>query len=151
MGTKDKQNILADNKKALFDYEIIEEYEAGVKLFGDEVKSIRNGGINLKGSYVLINNLHVHIVGMHISEYKWGIRGADPKRDRDILLSKSQILSLSQKVKEMWATIVPISVYTKGNLIKIRIALAKWRKSWQKKSLLKERDLDREIAKKFKL
>lgn len=70
MGTKDKQNILADNKKALFDYEIIEEYEAGVKLFGDEVKSIRNGGINLKGSYVLINNLHVHIVGMHISEYK---------------------------------------------------------------------------------
>ena len=143
--------IFADNKKALFDYEIIEEYEVGLKLFGEDVKSIRNGSINLKWSYVLINKWHPYATGIHIGEYKWGTRLIEPKREREILMRKSEIFRLETKVKEMWATIIPMQVYSKGNLIKLRIALAKWKKTWQKKETIKSRDLDREMAKKFKL
>lgn len=151
MSSKPSSNILTENKKALFDYEIIEEHEAWVKLFGEEVKSARNGSINLKWSYILIDKLRPYIVGMHIGEYKGGMRKLDPKRNRDILLKENEILNLSQKVKEMWATIVPISLYTKWNLIKVRIALVKWKKTWQKKNLIKKRDLEREIRGKFRV
>ena len=143
--------IFADNKKALFDYEIIEEYEAGLKLYGEEVKSIRNGSINLKGSYILINKNHPYVVGIHIGEYKWGTRIIEPKRERDLLLSKKEIVRLETKTKEMGATIIPVQVYSKGNLIKVRVALAKGKKTWQKKESIKSRDLDREMARKFKL
>ncbi len=143
--------IFADNKKALFDYEIIEEYEAGLKLYGEEVKSIRNGSINLKGSYILINKNHPYAVGIHIGEYKWGTRIIEPKRERDLLLSKKEIVRLETKTKEMGATIIPVQVYSKGNLIKVRVALAKGKKTWQKKESIKSRDLDREMARKFKL
>lgn len=139
---------IIENKKALFDYEVIEEFEAGIVLIGSEVKSIRNGSANLKWAYITIHSGRPVLVGCHISEYKWstGIIH-DPKRERLILLSKKEILRLSQKVKETGASLIPVSIYSKGNLFKVRVALGKWRKKWEKKNLLKERDLDRETQK----
>ncbi len=136
---------IIENKKALFDYEVIEEFEAGIVLIGSEVKSIRNGSANLKWAYITIHSGRPVLVGCHISEYKWstGIIH-DPKRERLILMSKKEILRLSQKVKETGASLIPVSIYSKWNLFKVRVALGKWRKKWEKKNLLKERDLDRE-------
>jgi SsrA-binding protein len=145
------KTIFAENKKAFFDYEIIEEYEAGVKLFWEEVKSVRSGNINLKGSYILINKSVATMIGAHIGELKGGMRLLEPKRERDILLSKHEIQKLQLKVKEMGATLVPLSFYAKWNLIKVRVALVKGKKTWQKKESIKARDLDREMAKKFRL
>ena len=134
-----------ENKKALFDYEVIEEFEAGLVLMGSEVKSVRNGSVNLKWAYITIHSGRPVLVGCHISEYK-GSTGMilDPKRERLILMSMKEIVRIGQKVKETSATLVPVSIYSKGNIFKIRVALAKWRKKWEKKNLLKERDLDRE-------
>lgn len=143
--------IFADNKKALFDYEIIEEYEAGIKLYGEEVKSVRNGSINLKWSYILITKNHPTVVWVHIGELRGWMRQLEPKRERDILLSKNEILRLELKVKEMGATIIPISLYSKWNLIKMRMALVKGKKTWQKKESIKARDIDRELSRQFKL
>ncbi len=141
-------NIAIENKKALFDYEVIEEFEAGIVLIWSEVKSIRNGAANLKWAYITLHSGRPVLVGSHISEYKsnTGII-TDPKRERLILISKKEILRLSQKVKETWASLIPVSIYQKWNLFKVRVALAKWRKKWEKKNLLKERDLDRENRK----
>jgi SsrA-binding protein len=125
MQKKTASIIYAENKKALFDYERIEEYEAGLKLYGEEVKSVRKGSVNLRGSYIIITKGYPTLVGMHIGEYANGMKKLEPKRERDILLSKTEILRLEIKMKEMGATIVPISIYSKGNLIKLRIALAK--------------------------
>ena len=142
---------IIENRKALFDYEVIEEYEAGIVLYGPEVKSLRLGQANLKWSYITIHTGHPVLVGLHISEYKSNTGTKyDPKRERHILLGYKEISRLAQKTKEMWATIIPVEIYTKGNLFKVRIALAKWRRKWEKKNLLKERDLDREIARKFR-
>lgn len=143
-----RTNITIENKKALFDYEIIEEFEAGIVLTGSEVKSIRNGAANLKWAYITLHSGRPVLVGSHISEYKSNTGTiTDPKRERLILISKKQIFRLSQKVKEIWASLIPVSIYQKWNLLKVRIALAKWRKKWEKKNLLKERDLDRENKK----
>lgn len=141
-------HTIVENKKALFDYEIIEEFEAGIVLVGSEVKSIRNGSVNLKWSYITLHSGRPILVGSHISEYKSNTGTiTDPKRERLILMSKKEILRLSQKIKETSATLIPVSIYSKWNLFKVRVALAKWRKKWEKKNLLKERDLDRETRK----
>lgn len=145
---KTERTVIITNKKALFDYEIIEEFDAGIKLFGAEVKSLRNGQANLKGSYVTLHSGRPFLVGSHISEYKNNTsQSISPKRDRELLLQKKEILHLSQKVKEMGATLIAKEILCVGNLFKVRIALARGRKKWQKKQLLKERDLSREIKK----
>ncbi|MDD2694262.1 MAG: SsrA-binding protein SmpB [Candidatus Gracilibacteria bacterium] len=145
---KQTNTTIAENRKALFDYEIIEEFEAGIVLAGAEAKSIRLGQVNLKGSYINTHSGRPILVGCHISEYKNNsTTKLDPKRERLLLLSQKEILRLSQKVKEMGATVVPIEIYSKGNLFKVRIALAKGRKKWEKKQVLKERDLERETKK----
>ncbi len=145
MVTPPAHTIFAENRKARFDYEIIEVFEAGIELFWEEVKSIRKGSINLKWSYVLTNWLTASLEQVHIWEYPGGMRRIDPKRVRRLLLSKKEVILLSKKVKNMGATIVPLEIYGKWNLIKASIALVKGRKKWEKKQVLKERDLDREI------
>jgi SsrA-binding protein len=90
------------------------------------------------------------MVWVHISEYPGGIRKLEAKRERDILMKKNEIFRYEMKVKEMWATLIPMEIYAKGNLIKVRVALVRGRKKWEKKNVLKERDLDRETAKTFK-
>jgi SsrA-binding protein len=149
---KPTSTVIIDNKKALFDYEIIEEYEWGIVLEGSEVKSLRWGQANLKWAYITLHSGKPVLVGSHIAEYKYNTtsRRIDPKRERLILLSQKEITRLGFKVKEMGATLVPIDIHTKGNIFKVRLALAKGRKKWEKKQVLKERDLDREIHKMYR-
>jgi SsrA-binding protein len=142
---------LATNKKAFFDYEIIESFEAGIVLLGTEVKSVKEGKINLKDSYVKIMNGEVFLINCHISEYKYGnITNHDPTRSRKLLLKKTQIGKLAGKTKEKGFALIPLKVYKKNNLIKIEIALAKGKKNYDKRETLKRKDIDREIRRSFK-
>lgn len=145
-----ERKSIIQNKKALFDYEIIEELDAGIILFGSEVKSLRAGQANLKGSYISLHSGRPFLVGSHISEYKNTTnQKINPKRERELLLSKKEILHLSHKIKEMGATLIAKEILTVGNLFKVRVALARGRKKWQKKQVLKERDLSREVRKMY--
>lgn len=145
---KIERKTIIQNKKALFDYEIIEEFDAGIKLFGSEVKSLRLWQANLKWSYITLHSGKPFLIGCHISEYKYNTnKKIDPKRERELLLNKKEILYLSQKTKEMWATLIAKEILSVWNLFKVRLILARGRKKWQKKQLLKERDLSREVRK----
>ncbi|HRI36397.1 MAG TPA: SsrA-binding protein SmpB [bacterium] len=143
--------LLLENRKALFDYEIVERFEAGVVLTGAEVKSIRAKSANLRGAYVSIRRGEAWLVGWHISAYKQATQAVhDPKRDRKLLLKRRDITNLTAKQHERGMSIVPTEVYTKGSLIKIRIGLARGRKRHDKKQLLKERDINREAERAIK-
>lgn len=145
---KSLRKTIITNKKALFDYEIIEELDAGMVLAGAEIKSLRQGSANLKGSYVTLHSGRPFLVDCHISEYKNNTnKKFDPKRERMLLLNKKEIFHLSQKIKEMGATLIVKEIFEIGNLFKARLALARGRKKWQKKQVLKERDLSREVRK----
>ena len=134
------------NKKALFDYEILSSYETGVLLIGYEVKSIREKHINLRWSYVSFLSGKAILIGCHISPYEHAgnKKGINPIRPRELFLHKKDISYLLSKQKEKGNSIVPLEIYLKGNLIKLKIALVKGRKQYEKKQILKERDLDRE-------
>jgi SsrA-binding protein len=134
------------NKKAFLDYEIINTYEAGLRLFWEEVKSVRLGLVNLKWSYVTIRGNEVILLNTHIPHYKNWKWEFDPKRERTLLMKKYEITHLRSQLHEGGFTLILTNIYSKGNLIKGKIALAKWRKTWQKKQVLKERDLDRETS-----
>ena len=138
--------IFAKNKRAFFDYEIIEKYEAGIKLFGFEVKSIKNGNVSLKGSFVVAKNKEVFLLNTFIAPYqqKNTPKDYDPQKTRKLLLKKKEIEGLIGKTSQKGLTLVPIKVYNKGVKIKIEIALAKSKKKFQKKEKIKDRDLKRE-------
>ena len=143
--------IRIQNKKAFRDFELIETFEAGIVLEGSEVKSIRAGRASLKDAYCKVRNYEVWIYGMHISTYeKAGIFIPDPKRKRKLLLNKREILKLKAKTEERGLTIVPTELYfSERGLVKIKIALAKGRREYQKKQHLlnkqQERDKEREL------
>jgi SsrA-binding protein len=139
---------LAKNKKAYFDYEILEIQEAGIELEGHEVKSVRNKHVNLKGSYISEISWELFIKQMHISPWKTLVNrdAYEIQRPRKIFLSKKKILYYASKVKQWGYTILPLELYLKGSLIKVRVGLAKWRKTYEKKQLLKERTLDKETS-----
>lgn len=138
---------LAENKKALFDYEILEKYEAGLELTGQEVKSAKMGQINLKGSYVTFHNGKAYVLNMHINKYKAAgpLPNYDPTRTRQLLLHKKEIAYLQGKSMEKGLTIVPLSVYTKQRLLKIEVAVARGRKTYDKREVIKKRDVKREM------
>lgn len=144
---------LTRNKKAFFDYEIIEKFEAGLVLVGTEVKSAKDGNINLKDSFVKLVGGEMHLINCHIAEYKQGnITNHVPTRSRKLLLHKKEISRLTSKMAEQGLTIVPLSVYLNSrNLIKAEIALVKGKKSHDKRQAIKERDIQREINRDFKL
>ena len=139
---------LAENKKAFFDYEILEKYEAGLVLTGQEVKSVKNGQANLKGSYVTFHNNRPSIIGMHISKYKPAgkLPDYDPDRTREVLLKKKEIAYLQGKSQEQGLTIVPLKVYTSGGRVKIQIAVVRGKKKFEKRDKIKKRDIEREIG-----
>ena len=145
---------LATNKKVLHDYKVIEEFEAGISLTGPEVKSIKNGQINLKGSYISPDNKNqIWLVNANIAVYKPAIATQgkyQPTMRRKLLLHQKEINYLSGKSRERGLTILPISVYTKGSLIKLKIGLAKGKKEYDKRESIKKRELDREIRRKLK-
>ena len=139
------------NKKAYFDYEILEEIETGIVLTGTEIKSIRMGNANLKDSYAVIRNNEVYLLNMHVSEYKEGnIFNHEEKRTRKLLLHKKEILKLRDKINLNGYTLVPLKLYLKGNKVKILLGLAKGKKSYDKRESIKERDIAREMKKEWK-
>src|SRR3989344_7832340 len=139
--------ILSDNKKAYYDYEILEKFEAGLVLQGQEVKSIRKGHINLAGSYVVFKQGEPYLIGAKIPAYQPKNTPADynPERLRKLLLNKKEINRLIAKSNEKGFSIVPLKVYTKNGRIKLEFGVAKGKKKYDKKEKIKKRDTDREV------
>ena len=138
--------LITKNKKAYFDYEILDSWEAWIKLKWYETKSVRNWHVNLKWAYIVVINWELYIKWMHITALASLPNKAsiETERERKIFLHKKTITYLSSKVKEWWNSIIPLELYFKWNLIKLRVWLAKGRKAYQKKQVLKERTMDRE-------
>ncbi|KKW41829.1 MAG: SsrA-binding protein [Candidatus Magasanikbacteria bacterium GW2011_GWA2_56_11] len=138
---------MAQNKKARFEYTVLEKFEAGLALFGAEVKSVRAGGANLAGTFVTFREDTAYITNLRISPYRFALADAeyDPLRSRALLLGRKEILYLREKVRTEGLTIVPLSLYTKGRLIKAEIALVRGKKKWDKRETIKKREVEREI------
>lgn len=144
--------IYAVNKKAKFDYEILETFEAGLVLNGIEVKSIRSGSAGLKGAFVTFHKNDALITNFHIPKYKYAgsALNYEPERSRKLLLKRKEINYLRGKSQEKGLTIVPISLYTKGRHIKVEIAVCKGKKKYDKREAIKKRDIKRELSRKIK-
>ena len=142
---------IATNRKARHEYHILDKYEAGVALKGSEVKSIRDGKVSIKESYVRFINNELYIVGMHIAEYEnRGYEDVQHIRDRKLLLHKRELSKLKSKVDEKGVTMVPLSIYLKKNLIKIEFGLARGKKLWDKRKDKMDKDVKRSIDRKMK-
>ena len=149
---KESIKLVANNKKAYFDYFIDEKYEAGIELFGTEVKSIRMGKCSVKESFVKVDRGEMYICGMHVSPYEKGnIFNKDPLRSRKLLLHKLEIRKLQAKIKEKGYTLVPLRVYFKGSLVKVEIGLARGKKNYDKRADIAKKDQRRELEKDFKV
>ena len=143
--------IIADNRKARHDYFIIESYEAGIELFGTEVKSMRAGNVNLKDSYCDIDEGELFALGVHISPYEQGnIFNKDPLRPKKLLMHKREIMKLTGLVSREGYTLVPLSLYFKGSRVKMAIGLCKGKKLYDKRDTAAKRDADRPIEKAMK-
>jgi len=144
--------ILAENKKAYFNYRILEKFEVGVSLIGQEVKSIKTRGVNLAGSYVVIKNSEAFWIGARISPYQPKNIPPDynPERSRKLLLKKSEIKYLIGKTKQKGLTLIPLRVYTKRGKIKLEFGIARGKKKVDKRELIKKREIEREIRKAMK-
>ncbi|MEK7071697.1 MAG: SsrA-binding protein SmpB [Patescibacteria group bacterium] len=145
--------IFAENRKAGFNYEILEKFEAGMSLIGQEVKSIRMNRVNLAGSYVVIDkNSEAFLVGANIPPYQPKNMPGDyePQRSRKLLLRKKEILYLIGKSKQSGLTLIPLKVYTNDGKIKLEFGVAKGKKKYDKREKISNRELDREIARELK-
>ena len=142
----------AENRKARFDYEIVEKYEAGIELLGQEVKSVRSGQMSLEGAFVIIRGGEAFLINANIPPYqvKNAAKDYDPLKNRKLLLTKKEIGELAESGKNKSLTIVPISVYNKGRKIKVNIALVKGKKKFDKRESLKKRDTEREVRREYK-
>lgn len=144
--------VVATNKKAHYNYEIVESHEAGISLMGSEVKSIREGGISLKESYAEIKHDEVFLVNCHINPYgPANIFNHEPRRERKLLLHRREIKRLTGKIKEKGLTLIPTKVLIndKGK-VKLEISLAKGKRAYQKREAIKERDRERELRAELK-
>ncbi len=143
------QNIkqISKNPTAYHNYNIENKIEAGIVLTGTEIKSIRQGNANLKDSYAVLKNGEVFIIGMHISLYEHGnIFNKDPLRDRKLLLNKREIAKLIGLTKQKGYSLIPISLYFKGNLVKVELGVGKGKKLYDKRQDLAKKDAERQIA-----
>jgi SsrA-binding protein len=144
--------VVAENKKAFFNYEILEKLEAGISLLGSEVKSIREGRVSLKESFADIKEGEVYLLNCHISPYEAANRfNHDPLRPRKLLLHRQEIKRLTGKIKEKGLTLIPTRIYLndKGK-VKVEIALARGKRAYEKKEAIKARDLERELRAEMK-
>lgn len=139
------------NRKARYDYEILEKYEAGIVLTGTEIKSIRKGNANLKDSYAVIKNGEVFLLNMHVSEYKEGnIFNHEETRTRKLLLNKNEIKKINDKIAIKGLTLVPVKLYFVNGKLKVELAVARGKHTYDKKETIKQRDIDREMKKSLK-
>lgn len=142
---------IAKNPVARHNYEIIQTVEAGIVLSGTEIKSIRNGKVNLKESYAMVKNGEVYIYGMHISKYEQGnIQNKDPLRTRKLLLNKREINKLIGLVQQKGYSLVPISLYFKGNFIKVELGIGRGKKLYDKRQDIAKKDSERKIERALK-
>ena len=143
--------IIADNRKARHDYFVIETYEAGIELFGTEVKSLRAGGANMKDSYCEIDDGEMFALGVHISPYEHGnIFNRDPLRPKKLLMHKREIMKLLGLVTRDGYTLVPLSLYFKGSHVKMCIGLCRGKKLYDKRDSIAKRDAEREMERRMK-
>jgi SsrA-binding protein len=143
--------IILENKKARSNYEIIETYEAGIELKGSEVKSVKQGKVSFKDSFIIAKKSELYILNLHISPYEHSSYDRlDPQRTRKLLLHRKEIDRIIGKSKEKGLTIIPLKIYQKRHLIKLEIALAKGLKKYEKKQKIKERIIDREMKRELK-
>ena len=142
----------AENKKAYFNYQILEKFEAGMVLIGTEVKSIKSGRVNLAGSYVIIKNEEAYLIGSKIPPYQPKNAPPDynPEKSRKLLLKKSEIKYLIGKSKQKGLTLMPLRVYTKRGKIKLEFGIVKGKKKFDKRELIKKREIEREIRRVLK-
>lgn len=150
--SKESIKLIANNKKAYHDYFIDDKWEAGIELFGTEVKSIRMGKCSIKEAFVKIDKGEVYVYGMHISPYEKGnIFNKDPLRVRKLLLHKYEIMKLNGKIAEKGYTLMPLQVYFKGSLVKVQVGLARGKKLYDKRADIAKKDQRRELEKDFKV
>jgi len=142
----------AENRKARFDYETLEKYEAGIELVGAEVKSVRSGQMSLEGSFVIVRGGEAFLINANIPPYqvKNAPKDYDPLRNRTLLLTKKELSELAAGESNKSLTIVPLSVYNKGKKIKIDIALVRGKKKFDKRETIKKRETDRELRREAK-
>ncbi len=149
----DKENLktIARNKKAFHDYSVLENFEAGIELFGTEVKSLRQGKVNLKDSWCSIVKGEIFANNIHISNYEQGnIFNQDPLRVRKLLMHKKEIMKLFGEVKQSGFSLIPISMYFKGSKVKVQIGLCKGKKLYDKRADMQARDAKRDIQRAIK-
>jgi len=139
--------MITKNRKAFYEYNILEEYDAGVMLFGSEVKSIRNGDVTLSDSFIYLKDGEVWIKNLRVSRYKQShvSEPHDESRDKKLLLTKKQIYKISRKLEDVGVTCIPLSIFIKSNKLKIKIGVAKGKKLYDKRKSIKDRDIQREI------
>ena len=143
--------LIAKNPTAYHNYNIENKIETGIILYGTEIKSIRNGKVNLKDSYAYIKNSEVYISGLHISPYEHGnIFNKNPLREKKLLLNKKEIYKLQDLTKQKGYNLIPISIYFKGNLVKIDLGIGKGKKLYDKRQDLAKKDANRQIARHLK-
>ncbi|MGE5425553.1 MAG: SsrA-binding protein SmpB [Bacillota bacterium] len=143
--------ILANNRRASFDYDLLESYEAGLVLSGQEAKSAKGGHINLNGSYVSIkadkSGPELWLINAHISPYPYAgqLSGYEPTRDRKLLVTKREMAHLSGKIQEKGLTLIPVKMYTKRSFVKLEFALGRGKKKYDKREAIKKRETERQI------
>ena len=145
------RKIIAQNKKAYHDYFVDDKYEAGIALFGTEVKSVRAGTVNLKDSYCTIRNGELFALGIHISPYEKGnIFNREPLREKKLLMHKKEILKLFNLVGQKGYTLVPLSLYFSGSKVKVEVGLCRGKKLYDKRDALAEKQAGREIDRRIR-
>ena len=148
---KGGNKIVAQNKKAWHDYFVDEKYEAGIALFGTEVKSIRNGAVNLKDAYCSFKNGELFALGIHISPYEKGnIFNREPRRDRKLLMHKREIMKLCGLVSQKGYTLIPLSLYFSGKNVKVELGLCRGKKLYDKRDSIAEKQVNREMDRRVK-
>jgi len=148
MSEKSKDNFkkIAENRAARHEYFVLESYEAGVELFGTEVKSIRAGGVNLKDSWIIVESGQMYARHVHVSPYEKGnIFNRDPMRDKRLLMHKKEIRKLYDQVKREGLTLIPLSMYFKGSRVKLQVGLCKGKKLHDKRESTMKREVDRKL------
>ena len=151
MADKNSTRIIAQNRKAYHDYFVDEKYEAGIALFGTEVKSVRGGAVNLKDAYCSVKDGELFVLGMHISPYEQGnIFNREPRRERKLLMHKREIMKLTGLITQKGYTLVPLSMYFSGKNVKVEIGLCRGKKLYDKRDTIAKHDADREIERRMK-
>ena len=148
---KNKIKFLQKNRKAYFNYEVIEDLECGIALMGTEVKSIREGKFSFSDSYVTVSNNALTLVGLTIQPYTHGnLNNHEPLRNRRLLAHKAEIKKFKRKVDERGFTLIPTSIYLKGNLVKVQISLCRGKQMHDKRADAKEKDINRDTRRELK-